>query len=45
MNPVFDEAGWFLKSTENHFVRICFKLKTPFFDYFTFSDLTMIYSY
>ena len=31
MNPVFDEAGGFRRSTESHFVRICFKLKTPFF--------------
>jgi len=31
INPVFDEAGGFRRSTESHFVCICFKLKTPFF--------------
>ena len=38
MNPFFDEAGGFRRSTKSHLVRIRFKLKTPFLDYFIFFD-------
>ena len=37
MNPFFDEAGGFRRSTKSHLVR----MKTPFLDYLCF--LIMIY--